>query len=115
MSKAMMLLSAALALPAPATGQPSLALETGNDFIATCAGEPAALAWGMCHGYLRGFRRRDSIGPSLFCLPPNVTNRQVFDVVLQHIADRPQTRHLELKFLVAEAFRAAFPCPQREG
>lgn len=102
-----------VAAPGKAFAQQRLALDTGNDFVSMCADKSYGVMWGMCYGYLAGYTQRDAVGPSFFCVPPNVTNGQIFDVVMKHIVDRPQDRHHSLKYLTLAALSTAFPCPKK--
>jgi len=48
--------------------------------------------------------------PMGICIPDNVTNGQLGDVLLKHLRSNPETRHEAIYFITPEAFQEAFPC-----
>ena len=55
-----------------------------------------------------GLAPLDSI--SNYCLPANVTRRQLVDVMTKYLQDNPAQRHRMAFGLVLSALEAAFPC-----
>jgi hypothetical protein len=43
-------------------------------------------------------------------MPQTLTSNQAADVVLKHLRDHPELRHLGAAGLVAQALEAGFPC-----
>ena len=47
------------------------------------------------------------------CIPEKVTNRQLGDVLMNHLRAHPETRHRPISLITQDAFTKAFPCPHR--
>ncbi len=47
------------------------------------------------------------------CIPENVTNGQVSDVVIKYLRDHPEERHILAAILVVKAMAEAFPCKSK--
>jgi len=45
-----------------------------------------------------------------YCVPPNVENGQVIDVVKVYLRDHPETRQYSAPTLVMLALKEKFPC-----
>ena len=45
-----------------------------------------------------------------YCIPNNVTQGQVLDVIVKFLEDHPQNRHQNATVLISVALRDAFPC-----
>lgn len=85
---------------------------TGNGFLANCDernGNPGNY-W-LCAGYIQGFLGRDSLSKPSVCLPPEANNKQIYDVVVEHIRSNPAERHEPISVLVFVSLAKAFPCP----
>jgi len=48
--------------------------------------------------------------PTNICIPRVVTNGQLADILMNHLRAHPETRHLQVGYLIVPAFRKAFPC-----
>ncbi|WP_458790894.1 Rap1a/Tai family immunity protein [Yoonia sp. MH D7] len=106
---------------------------SGNDLHEACTSDDQAMA-AFCVGYLIGQIEGQFLGGLLFsqsaeddidtesfnslaniafqhCIPPDVLNSQLRDVVVRYLQDNPATRHETARFLVLEAYRDAFTCP----
>jgi hypothetical protein len=46
-----------------------------------------------------------------WCAPDGITAGQIVDVVVRHLRDNPQDRHLDAPGLIAKALSQAWPCP----
>jgi hypothetical protein len=49
-------------------------------------------------------------GNRIVCIPPNVPQGQVRDIVIKYLADKPEERHVRAASVVVAALSAAFPC-----
>lgn len=86
--------------------------ETGNSLLTSCTSSDAAEQL-YCLGYIRGFVDARYTAVALahpYCLPSGVTALQLRDIAVSHLTARPEKRHLEAGYLVANAFELAFPC-----
>jgi hypothetical protein len=45
------------------------------------------------------------------CLPANVINQQVHDMLLRDLADNPQDRHFRMAGILSALLWTKFPCP----
>jgi hypothetical protein len=92
---------------------PPTSASDGNDLKAFCESRnPIEL--GVCHGYIQAVAEvmsENTINGFRACLPDNPTRGQLNDVVLRHLSDFPQQRHLLSDGLVAMIFSKNFPCP----
>jgi hypothetical protein len=113
--------------PAPLSAEDESFLATGNDFLSNCdaSGDLKEL---VCLGYVRGYisghisgtmsaryvisswGRKTTDLPQSFCLPTNFDYKQVVDVVLRFLRDKPNLRHEPLGLLMHHALRTGFPC-----
>jgi Rap1a immunity proteins len=71
----------------------------------------------VCLGYINGVVDLASMIPSLpkpgspiFCIPSNVTRRQVADIVATHLRDNPEYRNNEALVEIFVALHQTFPC-----
>jgi len=83
--------------------------QTGNTLYAeltqnTLAGKMFVL------GYMIGVA--DTFVGREICLPQDVTQGQVLDIVTNYLASRPQTRHQPADLLVVLALRQHWPCKE---
>jgi len=67
-------------------------------------------AWqsGQCHGYVLAVA--DLLNGKTFCIPSDVAERQLRQIVVDHIAAHSENRAKGATELVTEALLAAFPC-----
>jgi hypothetical protein len=70
------------------------------------------LAAHMSFGYVLGAADA-SVG--LACLPANVTQGQITDIVLKYLGDHPDRRHYRAASLVREALLESFPCAKAKA
>jgi hypothetical protein len=87
---------------------------TGNGLLAVCESLGAGWELGLCYGYIAGVSdiARDL---RIVCYPPDVTNRQIIDVVLTGLRSSPAERHKSSDSLATKYLAAAFPCPTSTG
>lgn len=106
---------------------------TGNDLYSACQNVDDGLSAGFCVGYLIGASDGQKWGVFVLlnrldpienvddadseihrflghCVPPEASNQQLRDVVLQHLERNPASRHLPARGLVWQAYLDAFPC-----
>jgi len=102
-------LSILLALPFSAN-----AAITGNELHAFCSGQDTGLCMGIITGTVSGFKfaelaHKKETTP-LICVPDNVTNNQIIDIVKNYLRDKPGERHNSATSAILYAVRDAFPC-----
>jgi len=89
-------------------------LSNGNAFLSRCSavtqarGDP--LDFGFCFGYLKGILDRDEMFERKVCVPSEVTNGQIMDVVLKYMREHPESRHLNPGVQALVALHGPFPC-----
>jgi len=91
--------------------QPALADTTGNRLFSDCDTQDHdySATWGLCYGYIEGvFDALEDVMP--MCGYAGVTARQLHDIVYQYLESHPAERQLDAHYLVARAFKQAFPC-----
>lgn len=103
----------------------------GNELYRLCSRDAATYNDGYCLGYIVGvIDGKGSYTPPMlagetlpaytvraaaqtatsFCIPQGATRRQLYDVVMKHLRDGPQFRHLDATIIIESAAVAAFPC-----
>jgi Ssp1 endopeptidase immunity protein Rap1a len=88
---------------------------TGNELLESCEAK-GSFKEAFCLGYITGVTDLDQMNASVFpehrrsCVPENVTNGQIRDVIVRYLTDHPEERHMLAAILVAEAMGKAFPC-----
>ena len=81
---------------------------TGNQLLEWCESQ-AHFQQAFCLGYITGVTDIDSMDGSVFperrrsCVPENVSNGQVSDVVIKYLKDHPEERHLLAAILIVKA------------
>ena len=121
-----------LGVAASGTAQASAQNISGNTLHSACNAQSDAEA-GFCIGYIIGSvdgqrwgafatilsleltdetsAANDMIAAGLkHCIPPEASNEQIRDVVLQFLANNPSIRHESARFLVWLALAESFPC-----
>lgn len=91
---------------------------TGNDLIADCVTENPArelACLGYVMGAVDGFRNGAALVENYpdylkICVPNGVTQGQIRDVVITHIRQNPENRHLPASALVFTALNSTFFC-----
>lgn len=84
---------------------------TGNLLYFQCGvdGTQEPIKWGICYGYVQGvFDALADVVP--FCGWDRITHLQMHDIVYQYLQTHPAERQLDAHYLVARAFRQAYPC-----
>lgn len=69
---------------------------------------------GRSLGYIQGLTEMDSLEGKTMCVPSEVTNGQVMDVILNFLEKYPENRHKSAAVLTSFAIWEAFPCPQKK-
>src|SRR6516162_4213321 len=94
--------------------------ETGNDWLKLCEGKPnAGIYMARCHSYTRGLADGlivwASVDPegAAVCIPDEVTSQQLMEIGINFIANNPKDRHNGSAYLLALAFRTAYPCEHK--
>jgi len=108
------LLFLAVVFPAWARG-----FTNGNELYGQCQAEKTDPVYyqkhANCLSYISGVSDATE-GPAkgmfgiTFCLPDNVTQGQIADVVKKWLSDNPQDRHFTASWLVVAALAGAWPC-----
>jgi hypothetical protein len=87
--------------------------QTGNQLLAACNQRPRQ----ECLGYVEAIADvllALQLGGDLLgwraCMPQTLTSNQAADVVLKHLRDHPEQRHLGAAGLAAQALADGFPC-----
>lgn len=66
--------------------------------------------------YFKGFVWGVTVGfanlSDRLCLPDNVTDEQIFDIVGTYVNDHPEERHKSASLLIMRALKNIFPCAQ---
>lgn len=78
-------------------------MASGNDLMQHCSTAPD----GFCAGYIGGVI---DTSHSLFCIPPEITKRQLINITIMYLRDHPKTMAMYAPNLVVAATRTAFPC-----
>ena len=97
------------------------AFTNGNDLYEKCTVEKSSNVYYMdyswCQAYIIG--AADALtGPDIgvggftFCIPIEVTQLQVQDIVKKWLSNHPQNRHYSAHSLVASALSEVWPCSE---
>lgn len=78
-------------------------LTTGNDLMRHCIDSPDS----FCAGYIGGVI---DTSHALFCLPSEVTKREIINITIVFLRDHPDKLGLYAPNLIIKAMRTAFPC-----
>jgi len=101
MTKTNLIIAVVLAVSMVETVQARLT--TGNDLMQHCIAAPDS----FCAGYVGGVI---DTSHALFCIPPEVTKRQVINITIMYLRDHSEKLGLYAPSLVIRAMRAAYPC-----
>ena len=101
MTKMNLMIAAVLA--ASMAGTVQARLTTGNDLMQHCIAAPDS----FCAGYIGGVIDTSHI---LFCIPPDVTKRQIINITIMYLRDHPEKLGLFAPSLITKATQAAIPC-----
>lgn len=109
---------------------------SGNDLHAACSAEDAPVMSAACSFYSISALENMKWGAAValmalangeldtnevdgmanallgFCVPPEVSNEQLRDVVAAYLDSNPSTRHYPARGLIHQALRASFPCEE---
>lgn len=101
-----------LASMVPTAGQTSSAwFQTGNQLHELCqASEARSTAYLMGVVDEQAFKTDMEGAKGSFCVPENVTAKQVRDVTCRYLSDHPGRRHFRAAWLATLALTEAFPC-----
>jgi Rap1a immunity proteins len=104
----------ALLMLAAGASSGSASWRTGNQLYEECRKATPLFAFGYIFGVLDG---EEALGQlyerqRTFCLPANVTEQQVFDVVCRYLDTYPERRQDTAGWLATGALFEAWPCPQ---
>lgn len=124
----------ALAIAPVAFGQSAQARATsGNELHELCSSNGDISIEGFCVGFIVAQVEGQSFGVFISvswlgltdttdegnfyieeildrCIPDEVPNGQIVDVVKKYLRDNPETRHESARMLIWKALRDAFPC-----
>jgi hypothetical protein len=107
---ASLLAASSTALPVPAQTVP--AFMTGNDLLAKCEGAPQYRF--QCIGYITGVADSFEVLRALYgvghCVPRQLVEQQLQDVVVNALRANPAQRHLAAAQLVTDAIANAWHC-----
>ena len=81
--------------------------EDGKYLKKTCNARPT----GYCTGFVVGAYL---VTPEPFCHPPNITNKELVNIVTKYLNAHPEKLHMDDGRLVVDAFIDAFPCNEDE-
>lgn len=105
---------------------PTTAVAEGNWLLGLCeSNRPEHL--GMCFGYIDGFSRGFELGGLVlgdrarnndrsyprYCIPEGVTGQQLRDIVVRHLRQHPEERHIFFGQIIWDALWRAYPCGSR--
>jgi hypothetical protein len=109
------IISGSLGLPVfPTFAQGVVEIWDGRKLYELCSSASAdsslLAAWqsGQCHGYVLAVA--DLLNGKTFCIPSEVAERQLRQIVVDHIAAHSENRAKGATGVVAEALLAVFPC-----
>lgn len=94
-----------------ASAQSAPSLDTGNGLLDSCSSESGSFKHGLCYGYIAG--HVSTINRIAYCIPPEVTHRQEYDIVVKGLQDHPEERQKGSVYLVMKYLNAAFPCAKQ--
>jgi hypothetical protein len=83
--------------------------DDGNKLLQVCTSK-VAFEQGLCYGLITGYFEGMQTAYTCSKAGPNVTRRQVLDVVIKFLKDNPADRHLPGMTLAWRAFYVAFDC-----
>ena len=78
-------------------------LTTGKTLMQHCVASPDS----FCAGYIGGVI---DTSHSLFCIPPEVSKREIINITIVFLRDHPDKLGLYAPNLIIKSMRSAFPC-----
>jgi hypothetical protein len=88
----------------------SAAFDDGNKILERCSTSQSSYNQGVCAGLISGYFDGMQMAYTCSKADPNMTRRQVMDVVIKFLKDNPADRHLPGATLSWRAFYVAFDC-----
>jgi hypothetical protein len=85
---------------------------TGNDIQRWSEETTNNISWGMMYGYIAGVA--DTGQAAVFCIPQNVRLQQIVDLVKNHVAGNPATRHLSADNIIIYVLKQTWPCAEKK-
>jgi len=100
------------------SGNAGAGFTTGNQLLSDCTESPRGTKYMYCLGYIAS--ADDTHGawvgwgdlPRKFCVPLDVTQKQLRLVVVKDLEARPAELHKSASSLVLNALKLAFPCTE---
>lgn len=98
----------------------AFAVSSGNELLNVCQSNVSTHN-GQCIGFIQGVSIGVELGEAFHghkdlsdvCIPGNVNNAQLKDIVLIYLRQNPAKRHEPAVFAVVHSLRNAFPCGSR--
>jgi hypothetical protein len=90
----------------------------GNQLLDACTDQTDQGNILFCYGYIQGIIDMSWYMTGYlkltgdFCIPQEITARQLSDIVTKYLRGNPSTRHYRASLLVHSALFQAFPCPK---
>jgi len=84
---------------------------TGNDIQKWSEETTNNISWGMMYGYIAGVA--DTGQSAVFCIPPTVRLQQIVDLVKNHVAGNPATRHISADITIINVLKQVWPCAEK--
>lgn len=96
----------------PAVAQSNMpAVVNGNGLYERCKADAGTYYAGVCMGFTLGVAASiSSFTDDIVCLPDNVTNGQIIEVVQNYLQRHPEIRQESSVILVGAALGVAWPC-----
>jgi Rap1a immunity proteins len=92
--------------------------QNGNQLLDACTDQTGHENTPLCYGYIQGIIDMSWYMTGYlklkgdFCIPQEVTVRQLSEIVAKYLRDNPSTRRYRASVLVHIALFQAFPCPK---
>jgi hypothetical protein len=97
---------------------------TGAELLEACLSAPQSVTRERCESYIAGvFDGIDTFltslrllhpgsdaYPSLYCVPPSTTNKDLVDATVEYLTKHPSTRHFGASSEILLAVEQAYPC-----
>ena len=95
------------------SGRATADFQSGSTLLTICQDTARPMDRMQCLGYIQGISDvsgHNTISGWRACGPEDLTGLQAMDIVLKHLREHPEDRHLAASSLVARALAEAFPC-----
>jgi hypothetical protein len=80
--------------------------QDGNELLVHI-NEETSFSYAVALGYIRG------VSDSMACIPSQVNNGQLVDIVKKYLEQNPESRHEYRGVLVIRALSKAYPCKKK--